>query len=59
MLLAGLVAGAHNLEVRARIGDGIELRIGRLDPGLTVQIDRLSGLGFSAAFPGVENQCPS
>ncbi len=33
---AGLVAGAYNLEVRARIGGGTELRIGRLDHGLTV-----------------------
>ncbi len=33
---AVLVGGASNLEVRARIGGGTELRIGRLDPVLTV-----------------------
>ncbi len=33
---ATLVAGTYNLEVRARIGGGTELRIGRLDPVLTV-----------------------
>ncbi len=33
---ATLIAGTYNLEVRARVGGGTELRIGRLDPVLTV-----------------------
>ena len=33
---AGLIAGTYNIEVRARVGGGTELRIGRLDPVLTV-----------------------
>ena len=33
---AGLIAGTYNIEVRARIAGGTELRIGRLDPVLTV-----------------------
>ena len=42
---SSLVAGTYNLEVRARIGGGSELRIGRLDPVLTVQADKLGTLG--------------
>ncbi len=34
-LVPALVAGGYNLEVRARIAGGTELRIGRLDPVLT------------------------
>jgi len=33
---ATLIAGTYNIEVRARIAGGTELRIGRLDPVLTV-----------------------
>ena len=33
---ATLIAGTYNIEVRARIAGGTELRIGRLDPALTV-----------------------
>ncbi len=33
---ATLVPGTYNIEVRARIAGGTELRIGRLDPVLTV-----------------------
>lgn len=33
---ATLIAGTYNIEVRARVGGGTELRIGRLDPVLTV-----------------------
>ncbi len=33
---ATLIAGTYNIEVRARVAGGTELRIGRLDPVLTV-----------------------
>ena len=36
LIPAGLIAGTYNIEVRARIAGGTELRIGRLDPVLTV-----------------------
>ncbi len=36
LIPAGLLAGTYNIEVRARIAGGTELRIGRLDPVLTV-----------------------
>ena len=36
LIPAGLLAGTYNIEVRARINGGTELRIGRLDPVLTV-----------------------
>ena len=36
LIPAGLIAGTYNIEVRARVGNGTELRIGRLDPVLTV-----------------------
>jgi hypothetical protein len=36
LIPAGLIAGTYNIEVRARINGGTELRIGRLDPVLTV-----------------------
>ena len=36
LIPAGLLAGTYNIEVRARIAGGTELRIGRLDTVLTV-----------------------
>ncbi len=36
LIPAGLIAGTYNIEVRARVDGGTELRIGRLDPVLTV-----------------------
>ncbi len=36
LIPAGLLAGTYNIEVRARQRDSAELRIGRLDPVLTV-----------------------
>ena len=36
LIPAGLIAGTYNIEVRARQRDSAELRIGRLDPVLTV-----------------------
>lgn len=36
LIPATLIAGTYNVEIRARVGGGTELRIGRLDPVLTV-----------------------
>ena len=36
LIPATLIAGTYNIEVRARVSGGTELRVGRLDPVLTV-----------------------
>ena len=33
---ATLIAGTYNIEARARVSGGTQLRVGRLDPVLTV-----------------------